>query len=137
MKPVEVRIDAACVMEVVDAVQGAAEALASTWGMDAERCHFLGLAVREAVVNAIRHGRRESAVSRFESRLRSVGRRMVVTVSDRGPGFDPAGVPDPLEPQNVLKGSGRGIFYMRTFADTVSFAFPRVGGTVVRLEKRI
>ena len=43
----------------------------------------------------------------------------------------------PLEPQNLQRGCGRGLFYMRKFADQVSFSFPRAGGTVARLYKRL
>jgi serine/threonine-protein kinase RsbW len=56
-------------------------------------------------------------------------------VRDRGPGFDPAIVPDPLAEENVGRGTGRGLFFMRRFADRVLFSFPRKGGVVVRLEK--
>jgi serine/threonine-protein kinase RsbW len=61
---------------------------------------------------------------------------LVITVRDRGPGFDPSAVPDPTAEQNLERGSGRGIFYMRCFTDRVSFVFPRIGGSVVRLAKR-
>jgi anti-sigma regulatory factor (Ser/Thr protein kinase) len=57
-------------------------------------------------------------------------------VRDRGPGFDPGALPDPREPVNLERGCGRGIFYMRSFTDRVSFVFPRNGGSVVRLAKR-
>jgi hypothetical protein len=46
-------------------------------------------------------------------------------------------VADPCLPENVAKGSGRGIFYMRRFTDRVSFGFPKDGGVVVRLGKRL
>jgi serine/threonine-protein kinase RsbW len=58
-------------------------------------------------------------------------------VRDRGPGFDPRGVPDPLAPENIARNGGRGIYLMRHFADRVVYSFPRGGGTLVRLEKRL
>ena len=64
-------------------------------------------------------------------------RLLLVTIQDRGPGFNLAGVADPCLPENMAKGSGRGIFYMRRFADRVSFGFPRSGGVVVRIGKRL
>ena len=60
----------------------------------------------------------------------------MINVRDRGPGFDPAAVPDPCAPQNLARGSGRGLFYMRCFTDHLSFVFPRAGGSVVRLSKK-
>ncbi len=39
----------------------------------------------------------------------------------RGPGLDPDSVPDPLAPENILRGSGRGIFLIKAFMDEVHF----------------
>jgi anti-sigma regulatory factor (Ser/Thr protein kinase) len=60
----------------------------------------------------------------------------VITVRDRGPGFDPERVPDPCCEANLTRGSGRGIYYMKRFTDRASFVFPRRGGSVVRLAKK-
>ena len=45
----------------------------------------------------------------------------VFVVRDEGPGFDPNSLPDPTDPENLLKPSGRGIMLIRTFMDAVSF----------------
>jgi len=42
-------------------------------------------------------------------------------VRDQGPGFDPSKLPDPTDPANLEKVSGRGLLLMRTFMDDVSF----------------
>jgi serine/threonine-protein kinase RsbW len=60
-----------------------------------------------------------------------------VEVGDEGGGFDPRSVQSPLAEENLLKAAGRGIFFMRSFMDEVSYAFPARGGTVVRMVKRL
>jgi CheY-like chemotaxis protein/anti-sigma regulatory factor (Ser/Thr protein kinase) len=40
-------------------------------------------------------------------------------IRDEGPGFDPAGLPDPTDPANLEKSTGRGLFLIRTFMDEV------------------
>jgi serine/threonine-protein kinase RsbW len=60
-----------------------------------------------------------------------------VEVSDQGQGFDPERVGDPLAEENLLKTDGRGIFFMRSFMDEVSYTFPKGGGTTVRMRKRL
>jgi serine/threonine-protein kinase RsbW len=125
-------------MKVVDAIQMAAEVYATDEGLDPEEAHYLALALREAVVNSIKHGHDEDSSRRIKISLRTDSRRnLVFTVKDEGYGFVPEEVPDPLAQENLIRGSGRGVFYMQKFADEVSFTFPKKGGTVVRLKKHI
>ncbi|MEJ2720035.1 MAG: response regulator, partial [bacterium] len=46
---------------------------------------------------------------------------VIYTIHDEGPGFDWTGVPDPRNPKNLLKPSGRGLMLIRTFMDVVTF----------------
>jgi serine/threonine-protein kinase RsbW len=104
-------------------------------GLDPDGAIFVGVALREAVVNAFRHGRgTDGAPTRIGLHLTADS--LVITVRDRGPGFDPERVSDPCTDQNLTRGNGRGIYYMRCFTDRVSFVFPRRGGSVVRLAKK-
>jgi serine/threonine-protein kinase RsbW len=120
----------------IDAIEKVAMAAAIKGGLHDDDAHFLGVAIREAIVNALRHGRAKSGGCSASVQV-SVSPRgaLVATVRDRGPGFDPAAVPDPLADENLSRGSGRGLLIMRSCADRVLFSFPRTGGAVVRLEK--
>ena len=62
---------------------------------------------------------------------------LVVRVVDEGEGFDPEGVADPLAPENILKSSGRGIFFMRNFMDDVTLRRVEEGGMEVRMVKKL
>jgi serine/threonine-protein kinase RsbW len=133
-----IELDTASSMKVVDAIQMAAEVYAADEGLDPEEAHFLGLALREAMVNSIKHGHDGDFTRRITVSLRVDSRRnLVFTVKDEGGGFNPDDVPDPLAEENLVSGSGRGVFYIRKFTDEVSFTFPKNGGTVVRMKKRI
>ena len=59
-----------------------------------------------------------------------------IEVKDQGEGFDPTSVPDPTDPANILKTSGRGMFLMRSFMDEVQWLMPPDGGTTVRMVKK-
>jgi serine/threonine-protein kinase RsbW len=118
------------------AIEKLATEAATRGGLHDDEAHFLGVAIREAIVNALRHGRPKEGACRASVQVCVSARgALVATVRDRGPGFDPAAVPDPLADENVGRGCGRGLFFMRRFADRVLFSFPRKGGAVVRLEK--
>ena len=119
----------------LDHIEDLAVCMGRAGGLEPEDAAFVGVALREAVVNAFRHGGSpDNAPTRIGLHLTPDS--LVITVRDRGPGFDPASVPDPRAAENLERGAGRGIFYMRCFTDRVSFVFPRNGGSVVRLAKR-
>ena len=108
-------------MESVGEVEAAAEKLAAEAGLsDDERFHVT-MAVREAAVNAVLHGNEYDPAKQIEVSLENTGHALVVTIADQGRGFVPETVPDPLAPENLLRGTGRGIFLIRSFMDEVHF----------------
>ena len=124
----------------LDQVDLAATVVQSTLeqvAVDSEQAHWLVMSVREAVINAIKHGNREEAGKRVLMALDLEGEDLVVRVEDEGLGFDPDSLPDPTAPENLLRPSGRGIFMMRQFADSIEYSFPSERGTVVTMRKRI
>jgi len=59
---------------------------------------------------------------------------LLVSVKDSGSGFDPSGLPNPIDAENLLAPHGRGIFLIRQLMDEVDFKFDR--GTEVRMRRR-
>jgi len=106
-------------------------------GLDDDCRHWIDLAVREAVANAIKHGNQGDPEKRVEVVLGYDGDEVVVRVEDEGSGFDPGGVDDPRAPENLLRPNGRGIFYIESFMDGVEWGFRQGGGTRVTLRKRV
>jgi serine/threonine-protein kinase RsbW len=99
--------------------------------------HWMEMAMREAVANAIKHGNKQDPTKRVTVELGIEGREIVLRVMDEGEGFDPGLIQDPLQPENRFKRDGRGIFYMRRFMDEVDYSFRPGGGTVVTMRKRL
>ena len=118
-----------------ESAQAAADA-ARRLGFAEDALFGIELAVREAVTNAVLHGNRNDESKPVEFGLFGTDDGLVVTVRDRGAGFDPDCVADPTAAENILKASGRGILFMRTFMDEVSWERPPEGGTLVRMTKR-
>ena len=106
-------------------------------GADPDSRHWVEMAMREAVANAIKHGNRQDPNKKVTIAMGIDGDEIVISVADEGTGFDPANVHDPLAPENRFKKDGRGIFYMRSFMDGVDYRFRPEGGTVLTLRKRI
>jgi len=122
--------------ENVELVQSAIDEAIAARGADEDARHWIGLAVREAVANAIKHGNRLDPGKRVDVAVRINGHGVEIAVSDEGEGFDPDKVRDPLAPENLFRTNGRGIFYMRRFMDEVSYTASTNGGTLVRMRKQ-
>ena len=120
---------------VAEAAAAAAQAV-SRAGLGEEAAFGIDMAVREAVTNAVLHGNRLDETKAVEIALTISTVACEITVRDRGLGFDPESVPDPTDSQNVLKTSGRGIFFMRNFMDEVTWSRHPEGGTVVKMTKK-
>ena len=123
----------------VESIAEASEAVADAArraGFPEEALFGIDMAVREAVTNAVLHGNRKDESKRVEVGISAQGSALTVAVRDHGEGFNAESVPDPTEAQNLLKASGRGILFMRTFMDEVTWERHPEGGTVVRLTKR-
>lgn len=95
----------------------------------------IDLAVRESVANAVKHGNNLDETKSVEITLEISATGFEMQVRDFGDGFDPAAVPDPTDPENLLKSSGRGILFMQAFMDVVEWSRHSGGGTVVRMVK--
>ena len=108
-------------MESVGEVEAAAEKLAAEAGLDEDARFHVAMAVREAAVNAVLHGNEYDPSRRIAVGLENTGRDLVFTIADEGRGFIPEKVPDPLAPENLLRGTGRGIFLIRSLMDEVHF----------------
>jgi serine/threonine-protein kinase RsbW len=132
-----VRLDVASRFDMLEVVQTVLAHLSSLVGFDDDATHYLSVALRESMVNAIKHGNRLDDAKRVHVVFHFAPKTLEVEVRDEGTGFDPGGVADPLAPENLLKADGRGIFFMRSFMDDVSYAFPKEGGTVVRMRKTL
>jgi serine/threonine-protein kinase RsbW len=135
--PRTVRIDIASRFEMLEMVQTVLSHVTALLRLDDDAAHYVSVAIRESVVNAIKHGNRGDAGKRVAIEFLLHPGALEVTVQDEGTGFDPATVPSPLAEENLLKADGRGIFFMRSFMDEVSYAFPSRGGTVVRMLKKL
>lgn len=123
--------------ENIELVQVIAEHLCENAGVDEDGSHWIGMAVREAVANAIKHGNKLDVRKKVHATFLLTGPELTITISDEGSGFDPEKVSDPLNPQNLMKTSGRGIFYMKTFMDEVHYTFAPGGGTALVMTKNL
>ena len=119
----------------LDLVQGVSDGASALAGFDSDSQYWIGLAVREAVTNAILHGNQEDAKKKVVLVFRICEDRLEIVVRDQGKGMKALDIPDPLDPENLLRPGGRGIFFVRSFMDSVDFRVPPEGGHEMVMEK--
>ncbi len=92
----------------------------------------INLAVIEAGTNAIKHGNKENPNKKATIEFTLAEDRLEIFIEDEGDGFTRKEVADPLDPENLLKSSGRGLFLMEACMDSVTY---ENNGTIIKMVK--
>ena len=91
-------------------------------------------ALREALSNAMLHGNRGDPVKCVGLTVEiEEGGGITIVVRDSGAGFDPAGLPDPTEGDNIYRDSGRGVYLIQRLMDQVEYNFK--DGTILTMRR--
>ena len=138
--PHTVRIEFNSAFDMLDFVQVVSDYVGKAAGLDEDELHWVSVAVRESVVNAIKHGNKNDPDKRviveFSPVPANASDELVIRIEDQGDGFVPEDVADPLAPENILKSSGRGIFLIRNFMDETVLK-KVAGGMEIRMVKKL
>jgi serine/threonine-protein kinase RsbW len=124
-------------IEAVNEVASTVAGILKGLGITDDASFGIDLAVREAVTNAVLHGNKQDQSKLVEVNVKASPDALEILVHDEGSGFVPENVPDPTQSDNILKSSGRGIFFMHNFMDEVEWFIKPGGGTTVRLFKKL
>ncbi len=123
-------------IESVDEAAVEAEKFVRSLGFGDDLVSAVDLAVRESVANAVKHGNVFDENKNVDITFSNSPDEFLITVRDFGKGFDPDEIPDPTNPDNLLKASGRGILFMRSFMDEVFWKKHEEGGMIATMKKR-
>jgi serine/threonine-protein kinase RsbW len=120
-------------LKSVEAAEEITEEICSRAGFSEETQHKIEMAVHESVINAVWHGNKNDASKHVWMSFQILPDRLEIRIRDQGTGFEVNRVPDPLEAENLLKVSGRGIFLIRSFVDEFRVNKIEGSGTEVTL----
>jgi serine/threonine-protein kinase RsbW len=139
MKILASRIDISIgsALEYLDLIETISDGITDFMGFDQDTAHWIGMSVREATTNAIQHGNKLDPDKKVDIHFGLEAEHLDIWIKDQGNGFKIEELPDPLDPGNLLKPSGRGIFYIRSFMDVVEFRALSQGGMEVHMMKKI
>ena len=115
------------------AITNAISELLVRFNVPEEKQLEVGLAVQEALTNAVVHGCNNDPSKEIQCRLqRDLQGRIAIIVTDPGPGFSPERLPDPKQGENVYADHGRGVYLIHQLMDEVHF---ENGGNEIRMWK--
>ena len=133
----EIEVSISSALDNLGLIQILTDCLIGLMSFDEDSAHWIGMSVRESVTNAIQHGNKLDTEKKVDVRYRILPDGISISVKDQGDGFNVNDIPNPLDADNLLKPSGRGIFYIRTFMDEVEFKSLSRGGMEVSMMKKI
>ena len=133
-KPVELKLPSR--LESIEKAVAEAIKFASSIGMADDALYAIDMAIRESVANAVKHGNLLDETKPVEIALRDANGGFEVSVRDFGKGFAVEDIPDPTNVENLLKATGRGILFIRTFMDEVEWVNHAGGGTIIKMLKK-
>ncbi|MFQ5816499.1 MAG: ATP-binding protein [Terriglobia bacterium] len=122
-------------LDSIDLGEELARRVAVVAGFGEDDQHKISMAVRESLINAYQHGNRQDVHKQIGLSFLLYSNRLVVEVSDEGPGFRLEEVPNPLADESLLKTSGRGLFLIRCFMDQCQVESGRNGRATLTLVK--
>jgi len=123
-------------LESIDEAVNEALNFASEIGFSEEAFYPIDMAVREAVTNAVKHGNLLDETINVEIAFSNPNGDFFITIRDFGTGFEVEEIPDPTNPENLLKATGRGILFIRTFMDEVEWSQHPQGGMIIKMLKK-
>lgn len=135
MSELKVHVEVESRLENVELVHIAIESSLAELELSDDDAHQIGISIREAVANAIKHGNQGDASKLVRVELGIDDGDLLIRVQDQGVGFDENGVRNPLEPENLLRRNGRGLLLMKQYMDQIEYTFQPENGTVLEMRK--
>ena len=129
-----IRLDVPSSLQWVHALHAVIMEILSQMSLDEELSDQINLAVVEAGTNAIKHGNQEDPEKRTHFEFIIQSDRFTVVIQDEGQGFDREQVPDPMQPENLFKSSGRGLFLIESCMDDVIY---EKSGALIKMVKKL
>ncbi len=135
MEEKQIKISIPSKIESIDEAVVKTVEFAQNAGFGEDAIFGIDMAVREAVANAVKHGNKLDESKKVDIAVRNSAEAFEINVRDYGEGFLVEDVPDPTNPENLMKEDGRGILFMQNFIDTVEWHNHPEGGMLVKMVK--
>jgi serine/threonine-protein kinase RsbW len=117
-----IKIQFPSIIENIRIVESFIENTKEKFSIDDDIYGNILVAVTESVNNAITHGNKLNKNKNVYLSVEPEDSELRFVIEDEGEGFDYRNLPDPTDPENLMKTSGRGIYLMKHLSDEVIFS---------------
>lgn len=118
-------------VEYLEKVEKFSAAFASKAGFEDSVVYDISIALTELVNNAIHHGNKNDKSKNVTVKFGSDDKRIFISISDEGGGFNISNLNNPLDPKNILAENGRGLYLVKALMDDVDYKFTDSGTEII------
>ena len=123
-------------LRFIDLIQVVGAELLKHMSFSQDDSEMIWLAVQEGIANAMRHGNKLDTSKTVTVKFVPGYDQFEIHITDQGNGIDLESIPNPNLPENLLKPSGRGVFFMKNVMDSVETVRSESGNTLVLIKRR-
>jgi serine/threonine-protein kinase RsbW len=123
-------------IDYLEKVESLSVKIARKAGFNESTIDDLSIALTELVNNAIHHGNNDDITKNVTVTFDLDQKDLSITIKDEGSGFDPDQLKNPLDPENLLAESGRGLYLVKALMDDIKFKITEQG-TEITIIKRL
>ena len=122
-------------IENLEKIERISSKIAYDAGFEESTVDDISIALTELVNNAIHHANQDDPKKNVTVSFKADSEKLVISISDEGKGFSPKNVSNPLDPENLLADSGRGLYLVEALMDEVEFKVSEIGTEVIIIKK--
>ena len=122
-------------IENLKKIEQASSQIALDAGFDESTVDDISIALTELVNNAIHHANKDNPNKNVTVAFNVDKDKITISIRDEGEGFSPKKISNPLDPDNLLADSGRGIYLVTALMDDVEFKITNSGTEVIITKK--
>jgi serine/threonine-protein kinase RsbW len=123
-------------LRFIDLIQVVGGELIKHLSFSQEDSENIWLAIQEGLANSMRHGNKLDKSKTVSVQFVPGADKIEIRIKDQGPGIELDSIPNPNLPENLLKPSGRGVYFMKQVMDSVSMEVSESGSTLVLVKRR-
>ncbi len=114
-------------IDYLEKVESLSVKIAREAGFNESTIDDLSISLTELVNNAIHHGNNDDITKNVTVTFDLDHKKLSITIKDEGPGFNPEQLKNPLDPENLLADSGRGLYLVKALMDDLTFKITETG----------